>query len=98
MLRKRAETKAQSLELERLLRSIRRTVSDSEARTSSNRDQLHKERQLRQELIQSTDTSKVELERRIAVLLKKSDTYCDGVTKMKMEPVEKSPWNRGYRF
>jgi len=80
-----AETKARSLDLEQLLRSMRRTVSDSEARASNIREQLHKERQLRKEVMLSTDTSRVELEKRIAALLKESETKCDVVTKMKME-------------
>jgi chromosome segregation ATPase len=68
-----AETKTRYMDLERLLRSMRRTIADSEARAASAREQLHEERTSRKEEISSTNAAKAKLEETIANLSKGSE-------------------------
>jgi chromosome segregation ATPase len=70
-----AETNSRNMDLERLLRSMRRTISDSEARAASVREQLHEERASRKEVIMSADAAKAKLEETIANLSKGSEKY-----------------------
>jgi chromosome segregation ATPase len=68
-----AETKTRNMDLERLLRSMRRTIADSEARATSAREQLHEERTSRREVTSSADAAKAKLEETIAKLSKGSE-------------------------
>ena len=63
-----AELESQNSDLERLLRSLRRTASESEARWTSTRQELLHEREALRELRVSSEQTRTKLEERMVVL------------------------------